>query len=171
MRQCYPRSVERPTTSRVVPSRDRFIPEARVAMVRCLPIVLERGGTMRRFMLLVALFALAMLSIGVPGAAAAGLSLTLVKAGFDSPVYVTNAGDSRLFVVEQSGRIKIVKSDGSVSTFVDLSGVVSQDGGERGLLGLAFHPKYASNGLFYVTYTRASDEDDVVAEYHVTANP
>jgi glucose/arabinose dehydrogenase len=103
--------------------------------------------------------------------AGSALPLTLVKSGFARPLFVTNAGDSRLFVVEQGGTIRIVHDDGSVSTFLDITGIVSQDGGERGLLGLAFHPSYASNGLFYVTYVRASDNRDVLAEYRVTADP
>ncbi len=57
---------------------------------------------------------------------------------------------SRLFVVEKTGRIRIVK-DGTVVArpFLDLSGVVSS-GGERGLLSVAFDPRYASNRRFYV---------------------
>src|SRR6266542_1429826 len=97
----------------------------------------------------------------LPGSAmAAGLNLQLVASGYSSPVFVTNAGDSRLFVVEQDGRIKIVGG----GTFLDISAMTSK-GGERGLLGLAFHPNYASNGLFYVAYTRKSDGDDVIAEF------
>src|SRR4051794_29207076 len=110
---------------------------------------------MRRLTVLAASLGIAVMSLasaGVPRTAAAGLPMTLVQSGFASPVYVTNAGDARLFVVEQVGRIKIIQPDNSVTTFLDLTGVVSQDGGERGLLGLAFHPKYANNGLFYVTY-------------------
>jgi glucose/arabinose dehydrogenase len=91
----------------------------------------------------------------------------LVAGGFSSPVFVTHAGDSRLFVVEQTGRIKIVGG----GTFLDIHTIIST-GGERGLLGLAFHPNYASNGLFYVNYTRRSDGDTVVAEFkRSTSNP
>ena len=90
----------------------------------------------------------------------AALNLQLVASGFSSPIYLTNAGDSRLFVVEQDGRIKII----GVGTFLDITGMTSK-GGERGLLGLAFHPNYASNGLFYVNYTRKGDGDTVIAEF------
>lgn len=97
----------------------------------------------------------------LPGAvAASGLNLQLVASGYDSPVYVTNAGDSRLFVVEKSGRIQIVGG----GTFLDLSTKISTNG-EQGLLGLAFHPAYAGNGLFYVFYNRKSDGKSVVAEF------
>ncbi|WP_031428810.1 PQQ-dependent sugar dehydrogenase [Flavimarina sp. Hel_I_48] len=74
--------------------------------------------------------------------------------GFNRPLNIQNAGDDRLFVVEQGGLIKIIQSDGSVnaSPFLDISDRISM-GGERGLLGLVFHPNYAENGLFYVNYT------------------
>ena len=107
-------------------------------------------------------FALAVgLSTALPaGTLAGGVALELVAGGFSQPVYLTHAGDDRLFVVEQGGRIKIVGG----ATFLDIAGLISK-GGERGLLGLAFHPDYASNGLFYVNYTRKGDGATVVAEY------
>jgi hypothetical protein len=108
-----------------------------------------------------ALSVLALLGVAAPRPAAAALSLTQVGSGFDKPLYVTHAGDSRLFVVEQRGKIKILGG----GVFLDLSGVVSQSGSERGLLGLAFHPNYASNGRFYVNYTRASDGRTMIVEY------
>ena len=85
-----------------------------------------------------------------------GLPLTLVKDGFTEPVFATNAADTRLFVVQQDGLIKIVHADSTVTTFLDVSGVILHDA-ERGLFSLAFHPNYADNGLFYVDYTRAGD--------------
>ncbi len=126
---------------------------------------------MRRLLLAIAVGALAFGSIGSGVATAAGLPLTLVKDGFSEPVFVTNAGDDRLFVVEQGGLIKIVHHDGAVSTFIDLSGVILHDG-ERGLFSVAFHPNYRTNGLFYVEYTRAGDGATTVAEYkRSTADP
>ncbi|MBL8514794.1 MAG: PQQ-dependent sugar dehydrogenase, partial [Betaproteobacteria bacterium] len=81
-------------------------------------------------------------------------SLRQVVTGFSLPVEVVNAGDGshRLFVVEQGGRIRIVQNGAILpSPFLDLSGTsVISAGGERGLLGLAFHPNYATNGAFYV---------------------
>ncbi len=126
----------------------------------------RHGGLVRRAILVLGLVALLM-PAGAPPAMAAGLGLALVELGLSQPVFVTHAGDARLFVVEQGGLIKIVGG----GTFLDLSGLISQ-GSERGLLGLAFHPDYASNGRFYVNYTRASNGATVVAEYRRSAgNP
>ena len=78
--------------------------------------------------------------------------------GFASPVGITNAADgsNRIFVVEQGGRIRIVKSGVSQPTpFLDISARISA-GGERGLLGLAFAPDYARRGYFYVDYTNTA---------------
>jgi glucose/arabinose dehydrogenase len=98
------------------------------------------------------------------------LTLQTVATGLSAPVFLTSPpGDPRLFVVEQPGGIKIVQG-GSVSTFLDITGKVAF-GGERGLLGLAFHPGYSSNGRFFVHYTRQSDGDVVVEEYRVSADP
>lgn len=81
------------------------------------------------------------------------IDVVLVAEGFDEPVDITHAGDERLFVVERLGKIKILYPDTSVATFLDLTNIVGATGGEQGLLGLAFHPNYASNGYFYVNYT------------------
>src|SRR6185369_3505128 len=82
------------------------------------------------------------------------------------------AGDpSRLFVVEQPGRIRIIK-DGTLAAtpFLDISDAISS-GGERGLLGLAFHPSYTTNGRFFVNFTNP-DGDTVIAEFRRSAaNP
>ncbi|MFV2063086.1 MAG: sorbosone dehydrogenase family protein, partial [Chloroflexota bacterium] len=104
------------------------------------------------------------------GAEPGDISIRLepVADGFDQPILVTNAGDSsgNLFVVEQPGRIRIVRSDGTVMAepFLDLSSRV-RAGGERGLLGLAFHPDYSSNGRLFVNYTREPDGATVVSEF------
>jgi glucose/arabinose dehydrogenase len=94
------------------------------------------------------------------------LSLRQVAGGFEAPLLVTNAGDGsgRLFVVEQVGRIRVVR-DGppKAEPFLDITTLVTA-GGEQGLLGLAFHPEFASNGRFFVNYTDTSG-DTVVAEY------
>ncbi len=87
------------------------------------------------------------------------------------PLYLTGpTGDARLFVVEKGGRIKIVK-DGQVlaQPFLDISAEVSR-GNEQGLLSLAFHPDYATNGRFFVDFTNASGDTRVV-EYRVSADP
>jgi glucose/arabinose dehydrogenase len=96
--------------------------------------------------------------------------LQRVVGGLSSPVYVTSANDSsgRLFVVEQGGRIRIIKNGAVLSTpFLDISSQVSK-GGEQGLLGLAFHPSFKTNGLFYVYFTRG-DGDIVINQYRVSA--
>lgn len=88
-------------------------------------------------------------------APAVRLSLVRVVAGLDAPLFLTNAGDGtgRLFVVEQAGRIRIIAGGRAIARpFLDISARVSS-GGERGLLGLAFHPAYRSNHRFYVDYT------------------
>jgi glucose/arabinose dehydrogenase len=99
--------------------------------------------------------------------------LELVADGFDQPVQVVDAGDGsgRLFVVEQPGRIRIVR-DGQVlpEPFLDLSDLVSCCG-ERGLLSVAFHPDFATSGDLFVDYTDTNG-DTVVARYQVsTADP
>jgi Glucose / Sorbosone dehydrogenase/FG-GAP-like repeat len=90
-----------------------------------------------------------------------------VASGFASPVEMANSGDGsgRLFVVEQGGVIKILANGNVLATpFLNISGLTA-GGGERGLLGLAFHPQYASNRAFYVYYTKASDGSLVIARY------
>jgi glucose/arabinose dehydrogenase len=91
-----------------------------------------------------------------PAALSSGqLTVVKVTGGFSSPLGVTNAGDGsgRLFVVEQGGRVRIVKGGKITGTFLDISNHLIS-GGERGLLGLAFHPDFASNGFLFVYYTR-----------------
>lgn len=87
---------------------------------------------------------------------------------FTNPTEIVNAGDSRLFVVEQGGLIRVVSSQGTINNtpFLDLSNIIS-NGGERGLLGLAFHPDYANNGFFYVNYTNSSGDTEI-ARYNVS---
>jgi len=77
--------------------------------------------------------------------------------GFTSPVDLTGAGDgsNRLFIVEQAGRIKIYDQTANQTLSASFLDIVSRvrSGGERGLLGVAFHPNFATNGYFYVNYT------------------
>jgi glucose/arabinose dehydrogenase len=84
----------------------------------------------------------------------ANLRLQQVASGLQSPVYLTApAADARLFVVEQPGRIRIVENGQLLpAPFLDITANVSS-GGERGLLSVAFHPRYAQNGFLYVNYT------------------
>ena len=96
-------------------------------------------------------------TVAAPRAAVApatGLTLQPVASGLQDPLYVTApAGDPRLFVVEQPGRIRIIKGGRLLTTpFLDLTDRV-RSGGERGLLSLAFPPQFASNGFLFVNYT------------------
>jgi hypothetical protein len=107
-------------------------------------------------------------------AGAASITLVPVLTGLASPVFVTNArdGSHRLFVVEQGGVIKVLQPGGTSPTvFLDITSKVLS-GGERGLLGLTFHPQFSSNRRFFVDYTRQPDGATVIAEYRVSAgNP
>ena len=83
------------------------------------------------------------------------LTTVRVASGLSSPVFVTHApGDAdRLFIVEQAGRIKVLKNGVLLGTpFLDVDPLTT-GGGERGLLGLAFHPDYQQNGYFFLYYT------------------
>jgi glucose/arabinose dehydrogenase len=77
-----------------------------------------------------------------------------VASGLSNPLYLTAPpGDDRLFVVEQGGRVRIVKGGVLLQQpFLDITARVSS-GGERGLLSIAFHPQYATNGYLYASYT------------------
>jgi glucose/arabinose dehydrogenase len=93
--------------------------------------------------------------------------IPLVTQGLDQPVFVTHAGKhhQRLFVAEQAGRIRIVEGGQLLPTpFLDITDRVNF-GGERGLLGLAFHPEFSSNGRFFLNYSRAIDGATVISEF------
>ena len=107
----------------------------------------------------------------------AEIRLATVVRGLSAPVFVGHAGDgtNRLFVVEQRGAIKVLRPGSSTpTTFLDIQTKVLS-GGEQGLLGLAFHPRYFWNGRFFVYYVdksgnrqlsefSVSDEDPNVAD-------
>jgi glucose/arabinose dehydrogenase len=99
------------------------------------------------------------------------LQLENILTTLSSPVFVTNAhdGTNRLFIVEQAGRIRVLQPGATSATvFLDITARVLS-GGERGLLGLAFHPYYRTDGRFFVYYTRQTDGAIQIAEYHVSA--
>ena len=117
--------------------------------------------------------ALALTTLGlvtvVSPAAAVTISFRLVATGLTRPVFVTNAGDSRLFIVEQPGRIRVRQSSGTMTTFLDITSKVNDAGNEQGLFSIAFHPNYNNSArfgyrLFYVNYTRANG-DVVLSEF------
>jgi len=97
-------------------------------------------------------------------------------AGFSSPVDLQNAGDctNRIFIVEQQGRIKVFENrpdvtPADVKMFLDITDRVS-NGGEMGLLGLAFHPDYENNGYFYVNYTADTPLRTVISRFQVSSS-
>jgi len=109
------------------------------------------------------------------GAAQAQIRLVpVVRSGLTAPLFLTHAGDGsgRLFVLERPGRVR-VRVGGTLlpRPFLDLTDRVLANEPERGLLGLAFHPRFATNGRFFVNYTRRPDGATVVAEFRVSANP
>lgn len=122
---------------------------------------------------LVMLLALATMGVTAAATAAADsdelrIDMVPVADGFEQPVFVTHAPGEpdRLYVVEQPGRIHVIDTDGDGigEPFLDISEALIS-GGERGLLGLAFHPEYADNGRFFVNYTRAGNGATIVSEF------
>lgn len=99
--------------------------------------------------------------------------LALFSAGVSNPTSIVStgvAGDDRLFVLDQSGKIRIINSTGTVvpESFLNISNLVTFSG-EAGLLGLAFSPHYATDGYFYVDYID-KNMTTVVARYHVSSD-
>jgi len=104
----------------------------------------------------------------------------VVATGLTEPIYLAhtpNEASGRLFVVERAGTVRIVKDGALVAKpFLDIKSKVvvgKANGDERGLLGMAFHPSYATNGLFYVYYSDKADANDtgdsIIEEYKVSA--
>ncbi|MFZ4576223.1 MAG: PQQ-dependent sugar dehydrogenase [Phycisphaerales bacterium] len=97
-----------------------------------------------------------------------------IAAGLTQPLLVTHApGDApgRVFVCERTGRIKIIEGTTTLATpFLDLSSVVATSWLEWGLLGLAFHPDYPNNGIFYVSYNAGTGADSYIARVQRSAN-
>jgi glucose/arabinose dehydrogenase len=125
---------------------------------------------------------LAVLALAAGGAAALAQSAPDVTlqpyiGSLTYPLGFVNAGDgsSRTFVITQFGKIFVYQGETGLGTFLDVSGLLpcgdpSAGGcGEQGLLGLAFHPKYATNGLFFIDYTN-TDGDEVIARYKVSSD-
>ena len=108
------------------------------------------------------------------------VNFNLIVSGLTKPVFITNAGDgsNRLFIVQQSGQIRIFKNGSLLSTpFLNISGLVSNFtgvNGEQGLLSLAFDPNYSNNGDFYIAYTTSTNDPTfpyttTLARYHVSS--
>jgi len=102
-------------------------------------------------------------------------TLVRVASGLSKPLYVTSPpADSRLFIVEQGGKVRILANGSLRATpFLDITSKVLT-GGERGLLSIAFHPDYASNGRFFVNYSTAGGGGNHigrVSEFRVSLDP
>jgi glucose/arabinose dehydrogenase len=121
---------------------------------------------MKKLLLLITLFTISV--------NAQTIALQQFATGFSNAIAIAHPpNDTRLFIVQQRGLIRILNANGTVNAtpFINLASVVSQSGGERGLLGLAFHPNYATNGLFFVNYTDTATGNTIIARYSVSANP
>jgi glucose/arabinose dehydrogenase len=104
--------------------------------------------------------------------AATTIVLTSKYTGLAQPLAMTqpNDGTNRFFIVERTGKIRVVVADVlQAAPFLDVSSLITSSSSEQGLLGLAFHPNYSSNGLFYVYYT-AANADNTLARFHVSAS-
>jgi glucose/arabinose dehydrogenase len=102
----------------------------------------------------------------------AGYGWNLVAEGFRRPLLLTHAGDGsgRIFVVGQDGGIWIVENGAPrVEAFLDITEQVGSSGNEQGLLGLAFHPDYENNGIFFVHYSDLNG-DTVVSRFQVSGD-
>ena len=125
---------------------------------------------MRKLILIPAVL---ILLFSIENAYSVELTTELVADGFKDPLFLTSPpGDTeRLFVLEQnSGKIKIIKNGEVLETpFLDIGRLASQ-GGERGLLGLAFHPNYSENGYFFINYTD-NRGDTVISRYKASEDP
>ena len=113
------------------------------------------------------------LTLSISSPLVAAIKLVPIASGLTNPVMVVHAGDSsrRLFALEQAGTVRVLPAGASTtSVFLDVRDRVLA-GGERGLLGLAFHPLYMFNGRFFIYYTRRPDGAIVVAEYQTTLDP
>ncbi|MBC3784693.1 PQQ-dependent sugar dehydrogenase [Spirosoma utsteinense] len=119
-------------------------------------------------------------SVSVLDSAATGAVAPTLKAvnaypklKFESPVEYTHANDgtNRVFVVEQVGRIRVFDNNEAASSagvYLDIRKKVEY-GGEMGLLGLAFHPKFKDNGFFYVNYTKGNPRETVVSRFKASS--
>jgi len=105
----------------------------------------------------IAAIGLAMATVFTGSASALDVKLEEVASGLQHPLLLTApAGDDRRFIIEQIGTIKVLQPDGKMSTFLNIKEHIvplTPEFDERGLLGLAFHPDYKNNGLFYVSYS------------------
>lgn len=100
-------------------------------------------------------------------------SWILVVEGLNKPLALTHAGDGsgRLFILEQPGLVRVVQGGALLSTpFLDIRDRVVDRNNEQGLLGLAFHPAYENNGMFFVNYT-GKGSDTYISRFSITSDP
>jgi len=99
------------------------------------------------------------------------IGLQSFASGFSSPVEIIHPpNDARLFIVQKGGLIRIVNPNGTINATPFLTVTGLSNSSEQGLLGLAFHPNYATNGLFFINYTNTAG-DTVISRYSVSTNP
>lgn len=101
--------------------------------------------------------------------APAAIRLDPYISGLTFTVFITNAhdGSNRLFIIQKAGTILVVQPGSTTpTTFLNITSRVRSSGNEQGLLGLAFHPAFSTNGRFFVYYTRVEDGAIQIAEYH-----
>jgi glucose/arabinose dehydrogenase len=130
--------------------------------------------SMMRWSAVIVVGALLFSTLGAaPSPAATPIRAVEVATGLAGPLFVTHApGDtSRLFILERSGRIKILRS-GTVLTrpFLNVSSLITSSSGEQGLLGMAFDPHYATNGYFFLNFTNTLG-NTVITRFQVSADP
>lgn len=100
------------------------------------------------------------------------LKLVQFAQGLNKPVDIKHCKDSRLFIVERNGAIRILTATGSLvpTPFMNISNKVNSTGGEQGLLAMAFSPNYKTDGYFFVNYTKGSGSgNSIIARYQVSA--
>lgn len=119
-------------------------------------------------------FASAAICDGISPASSTNLTTVRITTNLVKPLYVTApAGDThRIFVLEQDGRVRIVKDGVLLATsFLDVDAITQSTGNEEGLLGFAFSPNYATDGFFFIYHTENGGGANTIERYHVSANP
>lgn len=107
----------------------------------------------------------------IPENPVSSISLEQIASGLIQPLYLTHANDNRLFILEQAGTIRIIQDGELLATpFLDIQDPVGSNSNEQGLLGLAFHPNYQENGLFFINYTDVNGNTNI-ARYRVSGDP
>lgn len=119
---------------------------------------------------------LAILCMGISAAIAqVQVQVAFPNLTFSEPIDLQHAGDgsNRLFLVERRGMIKMFMNDRNVATaetFLDITNRVRIEGSEEGLLGVAFHPNFETNGYFYVNYVASEPRRTIIARFTRDAN-